>query len=90
MTSSNMQEATPHPQKFVDEAREIVNQFGLDADGDTKVTNHDIAYLIDLIALALQTSHDEGVREENKACYEIALKGIDLGVAADILLRRDK
>ena len=70
MTSSNMQEATPHPQKFVDEAREIVNQFGLDADGDTKVTNHDIAYLIDLIALALQTSHDEGVREEREACMD--------------------
>ena len=44
---------TPTPQKFVDEAREIVRRCKL-FPGDS---------LSGAIALALQTSHDEGVRE---------------------------
>ena len=52
------------PQKFVDIAREAL----LRAEGGRNHYDNEIRE----VALALQTSHDEGVREEREACAKVA------------------
>ena len=62
---------TPTPQKFVDEARKILSnaceQFEKDFPGAALPDS-----LRPDIEKALQTSHDEGVREEREACAKVA------------------
>ena len=54
---------TPTPQKFVDEARKIMDTFIVP----------DLEKSIEQLALALQTSHDEGVREAEKEKNDLLL-----------------
>ena len=71
------------PQKYVDEANKLVNYgpWPIETGGELYPRpdkKRDIPWqaksnLIQAIALALQTSHDEGVREEREACAKVAL-----------------
>lgn len=77
------------PQKFV-EAKDLLKSLWPHASQNEEDWGDEEHENLRKIILFRQTSHDEGVREEREACYQIALKGIDLGVAADIRQRSSK
>lgn len=55
------------PKKFVDEARKICENIWYE-----RRSLNPVEEMTQLLALALQTSHDEGVREEREACAKVA------------------
>ena len=61
--------SNPTPQKYVDMAQEILKPFVLAVYPVEKMPNG----IIMTVALALQTSHDEGVREEREAIADMVL-----------------